>query len=53
MKERDVYEITCVDSEKTIRVQQHLEKGSHILEVSKLFKALLPVPFSKKQHTLT
>lgn len=40
MKERDVCEITCVDNEKTTRVQQLLEKDSNVPEVTKLFKAL-------------
>jgi len=53
MKERDVCEITCVDSEKTARVQHHLEKGSQIHEVSKLFKALSDETRMKIAYALT
>jgi len=53
MKERDVCEITCVDSEKTARVLHHLEKGSQILEVSKLFKALSDETRMKIAYALT
>ncbi|CAH2716451.1 Cadmium resistance transcriptional regulatory protein CadC [Neobacillus rhizosphaerae] len=53
MKERDVCEITCVDNEKTTRVKQHLEKGSTILEVTKLFKALSDETRMKIAYALT
>ncbi|EKN71401.1 cadmium efflux system accessory protein [Neobacillus bataviensis LMG 21833] len=53
MKEHDVCEIACVDSKKTTRVQRHLEKGSHILEVSKLFKALADETRMKIAYALT
>ncbi|MBO0959055.1 winged helix-turn-helix transcriptional regulator [Neobacillus sp. MM2021_6] len=53
MKEHDVCEITCVDSEKTTRVQQQLEKGNHIPEVSKLFKALADETRMKIAYALT
>jgi ArsR family transcriptional regulator, lead/cadmium/zinc/bismuth-responsive transcriptional repressor len=39
LKEHDICEVTCVDSEKVERVQPLLAKES-TLEVSKLFKAL-------------
>lgn len=39
MKEHDICEVTCVDTEKVGRVQPLLAKES-TLEVSKLFKAL-------------
>ncbi|WP_312475670.1 metalloregulator ArsR/SmtB family transcription factor [Neobacillus sp.] len=53
MEERDVCEITCVDNEKTTRVQQHLENGSTILEVTKLFKALSDETRMKIAYALT
>ncbi|WML41163.1 metalloregulator ArsR/SmtB family transcription factor [Neobacillus sp. OS1-2] len=53
MKEHDVCEITCVDSEKTTRVQQQLEKGNYIPEVSKLFKALADETRMKIAYALT
>lgn len=53
MKERDVCEITCVDSEKTPRVQGQLEKTSQILEVTKLFKALSDETRMKIAYALT
>ncbi|MBS4213173.1 MULTISPECIES: ArsR/SmtB family transcription factor [Neobacillus] len=53
MKERDVCEINCVDSEKTARVQQQLENSSHILEVTKLFKALSDETRMKIAYALT
>ncbi|MGG3467935.1 metalloregulator ArsR/SmtB family transcription factor [Neobacillus pocheonensis] len=53
MKDRDVCEITCVDSEKTARVQQQLEKSSDVLEVTKLFKALSDETRMKIAYALT
>jgi DNA-binding transcriptional ArsR family regulator len=53
MKVRDVCEITCVDNEKTTRVQQRLEKGSNIPEVTKLFKALSDETRLKIAYALT
>lgn len=53
MKEHDVCEITCVDNVKTTRVQQQLEKGNHIPEVSKLFKALADETRMKIAYALT
>ncbi|WP_066387380.1 ArsR/SmtB family transcription factor [Neobacillus mesonae] len=53
MKESDVCEITCVDSEKTERVQQELAQTSHIIEVTKLFKALSDETRMKIAYALT
>ncbi|WP_066065531.1 ArsR/SmtB family transcription factor [Neobacillus soli] len=53
MKERDVCEITCVDNEKTTRVQQLLEKDSNVSEVAKLFKALSDETRMKIAYALT
>jgi ArsR family transcriptional regulator, lead/cadmium/zinc/bismuth-responsive transcriptional repressor len=52
MKERDVCEITCVDSVKTNRVQPLVQK-SNILEVTKLFKALSDETRMKIAYALT
>jgi ArsR family transcriptional regulator, lead/cadmium/zinc/bismuth-responsive transcriptional repressor len=52
MKERDVCEITCVDSEKTNRVQPLVQKRN-ILEVTKLFKALSDETRMKIAYALT
>ncbi|MED4204535.1 metalloregulator ArsR/SmtB family transcription factor [Neobacillus mesonae] len=53
MKESDVCEITCVDSGKTERVQQELAQTSHIIEVTKLFKALSDETRMKIAYALT
>ncbi|AZU63943.1 ArsR/SmtB family transcription factor [Neobacillus mesonae] len=53
MKESDVCEITCVDSGKTQRVQQELAQTSHIIEVTKLFKALSDETRMKIAYALT
>lgn len=52
MKERDVCEVTCVDNEKTTRVQPLIDK-SNILEVTKLFKALSDETRMKIAYALT
>ncbi|MBV7505779.1 metalloregulator ArsR/SmtB family transcription factor [Bacillus sp. sid0103] len=53
MKERDICEVTCVDNEKTTRVQQQLEKDTSITEVTKLFKALSDETRLKIAYSLT
>jgi ArsR family transcriptional regulator, lead/cadmium/zinc/bismuth-responsive transcriptional repressor len=53
MKNRDVCEITCVDTEKTARVGQQLEKDQHITEVTKIFKALSDENRLKIAYALT
>jgi DNA-binding transcriptional ArsR family regulator len=53
MKERDICEISCVESEKSAKVQQQLEKSSHLLEVTKLFKALSDETRLKIAYALT
>lgn len=53
MKDRDVCEISCVDNEKTKRVQKQLEKSSNVLEVTKLFKALSDETRMKIAYALT
>jgi DNA-binding transcriptional ArsR family regulator len=53
MKERDVCEITCVDTEKTTRVQQLLQRDNNIPEVAKLFKALSDETRLKIAYSLT
>ena len=52
MKEHDVCEITCVDSEKTTRVQQQLDKVN-IGDVTKIFKALSDETRMKIAYALT
>ncbi|MEW9052401.1 MAG: metalloregulator ArsR/SmtB family transcription factor [Neobacillus sp.] len=52
MKERDVCEITCVDQDKTTRVQPLVEKGN-IVEVTKIFKALSDETRMKIAYALT
>jgi ArsR family transcriptional regulator, lead/cadmium/zinc/bismuth-responsive transcriptional repressor len=52
MKDRDVCEITCVDSEKTTRVQEQLEKVN-IADVTKIFKALSDETRMKIAYALT
>ncbi|MDR6998784.1 metalloregulator ArsR/SmtB family transcription factor [Neobacillus niacini] len=52
MKEQDVCEITCVESEKTTRIQQHLQNRS-IVEVTKIFKALADETRMKIAFALT
>lgn len=39
MKDHDICEVTCVDSEKTNRVQEQM-KQVNIIDVTKIFKAL-------------
>lgn len=53
MKKRDICEISCVESEKSARVQQQLEQSSHLLEVTKLFKALSDETRLKIAYALT
>jgi ArsR family transcriptional regulator, lead/cadmium/zinc/bismuth-responsive transcriptional repressor len=52
MKERDICEITCVDSVKTTRVQQQLDKVK-IADVTKIFKALSDETRMKIAYALT
>ncbi|MDQ0199038.1 ArsR/SmtB family transcription factor [Neobacillus ginsengisoli] len=52
MNEHDICEITCVDKEKTARVQQQLEKRN-ILEVTTIFKALSDETRMKIAYALT
>jgi len=52
MKERDVCEVTCVDSEKVERVQPQMG-NEHIVEVTKLFKALSDENRLKIAYALT
>jgi ArsR family transcriptional regulator, lead/cadmium/zinc/bismuth-responsive transcriptional repressor len=52
VKERDICEITCVDEEKTIRVQPLIEKAN-INEVTKIFKALSDETRMKIAYALT
>ncbi len=52
MKERDICEITCVDDEKTVRVQPLIEKAN-IFDVTKLFKALSDETRMKIAYALT
>ncbi|MDQ1144380.1 DNA-binding transcriptional ArsR family regulator [Bacillus sp. SORGH_AS 510] len=53
MKDRDVCEITCVDNEKTARVEQQILKDHHIPEVTKIFKALSDENRLKIAYALT
>lgn len=53
MKERDVCEITCVDTEKTTRVQKLIQIDHNIPEVAKLFKALSDETRLKIAYSLT
>jgi ArsR family transcriptional regulator, lead/cadmium/zinc/bismuth-responsive transcriptional repressor len=52
MKERDICEVSCVDSDKTTRVQPLVEKRN-IVEVTKLFKALSDETRMKIAYALT
>ncbi|MEH7012077.1 metalloregulator ArsR/SmtB family transcription factor [Neobacillus niacini] len=52
MKERDVCEVTCIDSDKTKRVLPLVEK-SNIVEVTKIFKALSDETRMRIAYTLT
>jgi DNA-binding transcriptional ArsR family regulator len=52
VKERDICEITCVDEEKTIRVQPLIEKAN-INGVTKIFKALSDETRMKIAYALT
>src|SRR3954452_12047979 len=52
MKAQDVCEVTCVDSEKTTRVQQQIT-SVNIDEVTKLFKALSDETRMKIAYALT
>jgi ArsR family transcriptional regulator, lead/cadmium/zinc/bismuth-responsive transcriptional repressor len=52
MKERDICEITCVDDEKTVRVQPLIAKAN-IFDVTKLFKALSDETRMKIAYALT
>jgi len=52
MNEQDVCEISCVDNEKTTRVQQQLEHRK-IADVAKLFKALSDETRMKIAYALT
>ncbi|MCL6571762.1 MAG: metalloregulator ArsR/SmtB family transcription factor [Bacillus sp. (in: Bacteria)] len=53
MKNGDVCEITCVDIEKTSRVQQQLKKDRSLPEVTKIFKALSDETRLKIAYALT
>ncbi|ULT56411.1 metalloregulator ArsR/SmtB family transcription factor [Neobacillus drentensis] len=52
LKEQDVCEVTCVDSEKTTRVKQQITNGN-IVDVTKLFKALSDETRLKVAYALT
>lgn len=52
MIEKDVCEVTCVDSEKTARVQKELVKVS-VDDVTKIFKALSDETRMKIAYSLT
>lgn len=52
MKERDICEVTCVDTDKTTRLQPLVEKNN-IVEVTKLFKALSDETRMKVAYALT
>ena len=52
MKERDICEVSCVDSDKTTRLQPLVEKRNTI-EVTKLFKALSDETRMKIAYALT
>jgi ArsR family transcriptional regulator, lead/cadmium/zinc/bismuth-responsive transcriptional repressor len=52
MKNRDICEVTCVDSQKTTRLQPLVEKRS-IAEVTKIFKALSDETRMKIAYALT
>ncbi|MEH7247678.1 metalloregulator ArsR/SmtB family transcription factor [Neobacillus niacini] len=52
MKDRDICEVTCVDSHKTSRLQPLIEK-SNIVDVTKLFKALSDETRLKIAYALT
>ncbi len=53
LKDRDVCEITCVDSEKTARIHQQLKRDNHLPDVTKLFKALSDETRLKIAYALT
>lgn len=52
MNERDVCEVSCVDNEKTTRLQPLVE-NENILDVTKLFKALSDETRMKIAYALT
>jgi ArsR family transcriptional regulator, lead/cadmium/zinc/bismuth-responsive transcriptional repressor len=52
MKERDICEVTCVDSHKTNKLQPLVE-NRNIFEVTKLFKALSDETRMKITYALT
>lgn len=52
MKNRDVCEVTCVDSDKTTKLQPLIE-NRNIFEVTKLFKALSDDTRMKIAYALT
>jgi ArsR family transcriptional regulator, lead/cadmium/zinc/bismuth-responsive transcriptional repressor len=52
MNERDVCEVSCVDNEKTTRLQPIVE-NEKILDVTKLFKALSDETRMKIAYALT
>lgn len=52
MKEQDICEITCIDNEKTVHVQQQLEK-INIVDITKIFKALSDETRMKIAYALT
>jgi DNA-binding transcriptional ArsR family regulator len=52
LKDHDVCEITCIDKEKTTRVQQQLDKRN-ILDVTTIFKALSDETRMKIAYALT
>lgn len=53
MKNQDVCEITCVDTEKTSRVQLELKKDRNLPDVTKIFKALSDETRLKIAYALT
>jgi DNA-binding transcriptional ArsR family regulator len=53
MKNGDVCEVTCVDIEKTSRVQQQLKKDRNLPDVTKIFKALSDETRLKIAYALT
>ncbi|WP_251554944.1 ArsR/SmtB family transcription factor [Neobacillus muris] len=53
MNERDVCEAVCESSEKTSLLKQQIDQSHHIVEVTKLFKALSDETRMKAAYALT
>ncbi|WP_066366108.1 ArsR/SmtB family transcription factor [Neobacillus fumarioli] len=53
MKEQDICEVSCMESEKAITLQLQLGTSSHLLAVAKLFKALSDETRLKIAYALT